>query len=218
VQSNVAVSVDDRGRLVTTGPGGSKRWVEVGELYFEAVDGSDALVFGETDGEITHLFFDSRPASAYERLSPSEQSATHAVVAGLSILVFLGAVFGWTAAGLWRWYRGATRDELPSPLQHTRRIASLAAVSYLVFVIGLALVVLGDPQAVLFGDPLPLQFVLLVPPVGALASVTTLVLVGIAWRQGVWRRLTRLQYTVVGIAGVVFALVLAYWNLLWYQM
>ncbi|EMA70783.1 beta-lactamase [Halorubrum aidingense JCM 13560] len=218
VQSNVSVSVDDQGRLVTTGPGGSKRWVEVEELHFEAVDGSDALAFGETDGEITHLFFDSRPASAYERLGVSEQPATHAVAAGLSILVFLGAVVGWTATGLWRWYRGATRDGPSSPLRHTRRIAGLTAVSYLAFLIGLAVVVLRDPQAALLGDPLPLQVVLLLPAVGALASVTTLVLVGVAWRQGVWRPLTRLQYTAVGLVGVVFALVLAYWNLLWYQM
>ena len=91
-------------------------------------------------------------------------------------------------------------------------------MSYLVSVIGLAAVVLSDPQAALLGDPLPLQVVLLGPPVGALASVATLVLSGIAWRLGTWRRLTRIQYTVVGAAGVVFALVLAYWNLLWYQM
>ena len=218
VQSNVTVSVDDRGRLVTTGPGGSTQWVEVDDLYFEAVDGWDSLAFGETDGEITHLFFDSRPPSAYERLGASEQPATHATIAGLSILVFLGAALGWTATGLWRRYRGETRERPTSPLRHTRRIAGLAAVSYLVFVIGLAVVVLSDPLAALLGDPLPLQMVLLFPPVGALASVTTLVLAGLAWRQGVWSRLTRLQYTVVGLAGVVFALVLAYWNLLWYQM
>ncbi|WP_311173493.1 serine hydrolase [Halobellus ordinarius] len=217
-QSNVSVSVDDQGRLVTTGPGGATQWIEVDKLYFEAVDGSDALAFGETDGEITHLFFDSRPPSAYERLTVSEQPAMHAAIAGLSILVFLGAVLGWTATGLWRWYRGETRERSTSPLRHTRRIAGLAAVSYLVFVIGLAVVVLSDPQAALLGDPLPLQMVLLFPPVGALASVTMLVLTGLAWRQGVWSRLTRLQYTVVGLAGVVFALVLAYWNLLWYQM
>lgn len=218
VQSNVSVSVDDRGRLVTTGPSGSTRWVEVDDLYFEAVDGSDALSFGETDGEITHLFFDSRPPSAYERLGAFEQPSTHAAIAGLSILVFLGAILGWTATGLWRWYRGETRERPSSPLRHTRRVAGLAAVSYLVSVIGLAAVVLSNPQAALLGDPLPLQVVLLGPPVGALASVATLVLSGIAWRLGTWRRLTRIQYTVVGVAGVVFALVLAYWNLLWYQM
>jgi hypothetical protein len=218
VQSNVSVSVDDRGRLVTTGPSGSTRWVEVDDLYFEAVDGSDALAFGETDGEITHLFFDSRPPSAYERLGAFEQPSTHAAIAGLSILVFLGAILGWTATGLWRWYRGETRERPSSPLRHTRRVAGLAAVSYLVSVIGLAAVVLSGPQAALLGDPLPLQVVLLGPPVGVLASVTTLVLSGIAWRLGTWRRLTRIQYTVVGVAGVVFALVLAYWNLLWYQM
>ena len=218
VQSNVSVSVDDRGRLVTTGPSGSTRWVEVDDLYFEAVDGSDALSFGETDGEITHLFFDSRPPSAYERLGAFEQPSTHAAIAGLSILVFLGAILGWTATGLWRWYRGETRERPSSPLRHTRRVAGLAAVSYLVSVIGLAAVVLSNPQAALLGDPLPLQVVLLGPPVGALASVATLVLSGIAWRLGTWRRLTRIQYTVVSVAGVVFALVLAYWNLLWYQM
>lgn len=218
VQSNVAVSVDDQGRLVTTGPGGATQWVEVNELYFEAVDGSDALVFGETDGERTHLFFDSRPPSAYERLTVSEQPGTHAIIAGLSTLIFIGAALGWTATGLWRWHRSETRAEPTSVLQYTRRVAGLAAVSYLLFVVGLAVVVLSDPQAALIGDPLPLQVVLLVPPVGALASVATLVLSGMAWQRGVWRRLTRVQYTVVGVAGIVFALVLAYWNLLWYQM
>ncbi|WP_390209075.1 serine hydrolase [Halobellus marinus] len=218
VQSNVTVSVDDQGRLVTTGPGGSTQWVEVNDLYFEAVDGWDALVFEETDGEITHLFFDSRPPSAYERLGASEQPATHAAIAGLSILVFLGAVLGWTATGLWRWYRGETRERPTSPLRHTRRIAGLTAVSYLGFVIGLAVVVLSDPQAALLGNPLPLQVVLLFPLLGALASVTTLVLTGFAWQRDVWSRLTRVQYTVVGLTGVIFALVLAYWNLLWYQV
>lgn len=218
VQSNVSVSVDDRGRLVTTGPGGSTRWVEVDDLYFEAVDGWDALAFGETDGQITHLFFDSRPPSAYERLGASERPATHAAIAGLSVLVFLGAVLGWTATGLWRRYRGETRERPTSPLRHTRRVAGLAAVSYLVFVVGLAVVVLSDPQAALLGDPLPLQIVLLFPLVGAIASVATLALAGVAYQRDVWSRLTRVQYTVVGLAGVVFALVLAYWNLLWYQM
>jgi uncharacterized membrane protein YuzA (DUF378 family) len=218
VQSNVAVSVDDQGRLVTSGPGGATEWVEVDDLYFQAVDGWDALVFGETDGEITHLFFDSRPPSAYERLGASEQPATHAAIAGLSILVFLGAVIGWTATGLLRWSRGETRERPPSPLRHTRRVAGLTAVSYLGFVIGLAVVVLRDPRAALLGDPLSLQVVLLFPLVGAIASLTSLALAGLAWRQGVWSRLARLQYTVVGLAGVVFAPVLAYWNLLWYQM
>jgi CubicO group peptidase (beta-lactamase class C family) len=218
VQSNVAVSVDDRGRLVTTGPAGSTRWVEVDDLYFEAVDGSDALAFGETDGEVTHLFFDSRPASAYERLAVSERATTHAVAAGLSVLIFLGAVLGWTATGLRRWYRGTQRDDPGSPLRYARRVAGLAAASNLVFVIGLTAVVLRDPQAALLGDPLPLQVVLLVPPVGLLASVATVALSGMAWRRGVWRRLTRIQYAAVGAAGVVFALVLRYWNLLWYQM
>ncbi|WP_436922893.1 serine hydrolase [Halosimplex amylolyticum] len=218
VQSNVAVTVDEQDRLVTTGPGGSTQWVEVEALYFEAVDGSDALVFGETDGEITHLFFDSRPPSAYERLAASEQPTTHAAIAGLSILVFLGAVFGWTATGLWRRYRGGTRERPTSPLRHTRRVAGLAAVSYLAFVLGFVVVVVSDPRAALLGDPLPLQVVLLFPLVGALASVATLVLAGVAWRRGVWSRSTRMQFTAVGVAGVAFALVLAYWNLLGYQM
>lgn len=218
VQANVSVSVAESGRLVTTDPAGSTEWIEVGELYFESIDGSDALVFGETDGEITHLFFDSRPPSAYERLTPSEQPLTHAVVAGVTLLVFLGAVLGWTATGLWRWYRGRTRDRPVSPLRYTRGVAGLAAMSYLVFVIGVAGVVVSDPMVALLGDPLRLQVVLLLPLVGVIASVATLLLAGVAWRQGVWSRLIRVQYLVVGVAGVVFALVLAYWNLLWYQM
>ncbi|MDS0300254.1 beta-lactamase family protein [Halogeometricum sp. S1BR25-6] len=218
VQSNVAVSLDDQDRLVTSGPGGETQWVEVEERYFEAVDGSDALVFGETDGEITHLFFDSRPPSAYERLTAVEQPSTHAVIAGLSILVFLGAVFGWTATGLWRWSRGGRGDNSDSPLRYARHAAGLTATSYLVFVVGMIAVVVRDPRAVLLGDPLPVQIVLLFPLVGVLASVATLILAGMTWYRGHRRRWRDAQYIAVGAAGVVFALVLSYWNLLWYQM
>jgi CubicO group peptidase (beta-lactamase class C family) len=217
-QSNVTVSVGDDGRLVTAGPAGSTRWVRVDDLYFEAVDGSDALAFGTTDGEVTHLFFDSRPASAYERLTAAERPATHAVLAGVSLLIFVGALFGWTATGLLRRYRGGRRAAPGSPHRYARQAAGLAAASNLLFVAAFAAVVLRDSQAALLGDPLPLRVVLLLPPVGLLASVATLALSGSAWRRGVGRRPARLQHAAVGVAGVGFALVLAYWNLLWYQM
>ncbi|WP_244531601.1 serine hydrolase domain-containing protein [Halogranum amylolyticum] len=218
VQSNVSVSITESGRLVTTDPSGSTQWSQVDELYFEAVDGSDAIVFGESDGQITHLFFDSRPFATYERLAPREQPIAHAVVAGIALLVFLGAVLGWTATGLWRWYHGQTRDHPTSPLRYTRAVAALAAVSYLVFVVGLVGLVVTDPFTTFLGDPLRLQVILLLPLVGVLASVATLVLAGVAWRQDVWSRLLGVQYVAVGVAGVVFAMVLAYWNLQWYQM
>ncbi|MDS0295328.1 serine hydrolase domain-containing protein [Halogeometricum luteum] len=218
VQSTVSVSLDEQGRLVTTDPREPTRWVEVEERYFEAVDGSDALVFGETDGEITHLFFDSRPPSAYERLTVVEQPSTHAVIAGLSILVFLGAVLGWTATWLWRWFRGGRRDRPDSPLRYTHHVAGLAAVSYLVFVVGMSALIVSDPRAALLGGPQPLQVILLFALVGAVSSAATLVLAGLTWRRGLWRRRRQAQYVVVGLSGVVFALVLSYWNLLWYQM
>ncbi|WP_049916851.1 hypothetical protein [Halogeometricum pallidum] len=82
----------------------------------------------------------------------------------------------------------------------------------------MAVVVVSDPRAALLGDPLPLQAILLFPLVGALSSVATLVLAGLTWQRGVWRRRRGAQYVVVGIAGVAFALVLSYWNLLWYQL
>lgn len=88
----IDVSVDDDGFLVTGFGGPTVRWVEREPLVFDEVGGDGALAFGETDGEITHLF---RGFAAYERISRTESLSFHGAVAGTATLGMLSGAVGW---------------------------------------------------------------------------------------------------------------------------
>ncbi|WP_254769131.1 serine hydrolase domain-containing protein [Salinilacihabitans rarus] len=217
VAETVSVSVDDRGRLVTTSGGETRRWVEAEPLLFAEVGGTDRLAFRDGGGEITHLFLGSRPASAYERLSVLEQPRVHAVLLALSLLVFATALVGWPAEVAWRRYRGATRprpDALPRlPLL----VGGTAATCFLLFAVGFAAALVLDPFGFLYGDRFGLRLLSLLAAVGAVATVLALVVAGRAVRDRAWSRRLRAHYALVAVAGVVFAALLWYWNFLPYH-
>ncbi|WP_265110900.1 serine hydrolase domain-containing protein [Halosolutus halophilus] len=218
VTESVSVSLDDRGRLITTHGDDTKRWVEAEPLFFREIDGPDRLAFRETDGDVTHLFLGSRPASAYERLSLLEQPRVHGAIVAFSVVVFVTAVVGWSGAAIWRWYRGAERSRGDSPLRFAQWTGGIAAVCFLLFVVGFVGALTMRPTAFLYGDRLLFRLLTIPSLVGAVASVSTVVFAGIAIRNREWGRWTRVHYTVVALAAIVFTWLLWYWNLLWYQM
>ena len=215
----ISVSVDDGGRLVTSPLAGeAQRWVQTDSLYFEAVDGEDALAFREDDGEITHLFFDSRPPVAYERIPFREQTVVHGAALAVSLLVFLTALIGWPVAAAWRRYRGRHRPAADSLARYGRWTAGAAAGAFTAFVVAFVALLAIDPLGFLAGNPLPFQLVLLLPVIGAIATAATFGLAVYAWRDGYWGRWRRVHYSLVALAAAVVTLVLAHWNLLWYRM
>ncbi|SIS15569.1 serine hydrolase [Natronorubrum thiooxidans] len=218
VTETVSVSLDDREQLITTHGDETKRWIEVEPLFFHETDGPDQLAFRETDGDITHLFLGSRPASAYERLSIVEQPRVHGAIVAFSVVVFVTAIFGWSGAAIRCWYRGTERSREDSPLRFARWTGGIAAVCFLLFVIGFAGGVAMRPTAFLYGDRLLFRFLTIPSLVGAVASVLTVIFAGIAIWNREWGRWTRVHYTVVSLAAMVFTSLLWYWNLLWYQM
>ncbi|WP_415380050.1 serine hydrolase domain-containing protein [Halosimplex sp. TS25] len=216
----VDVSVDDEGRLVTSPLGGeTTRWVERDPLYFEEVGGPDAIAFGETDGEISHLFFDSRPPTAYGRIPPRERTLAHVAALAVSILVFLTALFGWPAAAVWRQIRGRAGPVTAHPRgsRAARLVAGLAAGGFTAFLAVFLTLLVSNPLALFGGDPLLPRALLAVAAVGALATLATAAFTTLAWRDGYWSRWHRVHYSLVALAAAVTTLVLAYWNLLWYQ-
>ncbi|WP_232700698.1 serine hydrolase domain-containing protein [Halobacterium wangiae] len=214
----VLVSVDDRGRLRTVSTRtGTQQWVQQGPLYFEEVGGPDALAFGETDGEVTHLFFDSRPPTAYSRIARWEEPLFHATVLAVSLLVFLSALVGWPTAAVWRRAHGRSGPPSASLARWGRWVAGTAAGSYVGFVVVFGALLVTDPLVLFAGDPFTFRVLLLVALLGAVASVASAGVAVLAWWNGYWGRWRRLHYSLIALAGVATALVLAYWNLLWYQ-
>uniref|UniRef100_A0A7D5GMB7 Beta-lactamase family protein n=2 Tax=Natrinema halophilum TaxID=1699371 RepID=A0A7D5GMB7_9EURY len=218
VTESVSVSLDDHGRLVTTHGEETKRWGEAEPLYFHEIDGPDQLAFRETEGHITHLFLGSRPASAYERLPIREQPRVHGAIVAFCVVVFMTAAVGWSGAASWRWYRGAKRSRVDSPLRFAQWTGGIAGTCFLLFIIGFAGALAMRPTAFLSGDRLLFRLLTIPSLVGAVASVLTVVFAGIAIRNREWGCWTRVHYTVVALAAIVFTWLLWYWNLLWYQL
>ncbi|WP_227015154.1 serine hydrolase domain-containing protein [Natronorubrum aibiense] len=218
--STITVSVDGEGRLVTEPLGGeATQWVEVEPLLFEDVDGADRLAFRDDDGEITHLFLDSTPVTAFERLSRRESPGVQLGLLAVSLLVLLTAAVGWPLAAGWRRYRGTTSslEGLNSPLRYARWVAGATSVAFLAFAVAFAAILAIDPTWLLLGDPLRFRLLLAVSLLGAIGTVLTVGLTAWVWYDRQWGLPARLHYTTVAVAGAVLCWVLAYWNLLWYQ-
>jgi len=219
--STISVSVDDDGRLITQPLGGeTTQWVEVEPLLFAEVDGTDRLAFREDDGEITHLFLDSTPVTAFERLSRRETPTVHLAVLAISLVVFLATVVGWPLAAGWRRYRGqaGALEGTEPPLRYARWVAGATSGAFLVFAVAFAAILATDPTGLLLGDPLRFRLLLVVPLLGAIGTALTVGLAAHAWYERQWGLPARLHYTAVAIAGVAICWVLVYWNLLWYRM
>lgn len=110
------VQIADDGALMSNLWGEeSQRWVEVRPLVFQAADGHDTLAFREgPDGQPTYAFLNSVPMLGFERLKTHETPLVQATALAVSVLLFVSAVIGWSAIGLWRRYqRRLPGDELP---------------------------------------------------------------------------------------------------------
>lgn len=207
----------ENGALVTDVPGSEiHRWIEIEPLVFEREDGKDTLVFDEEDGEIVRLFLGSVPVSAFERLEWYESTIPQLAAVGLSLLVLLSAVVGWSGVGLWRRYRrGMPEDERPRAARWTAGIASALCLG---FVLGLGVLVATDPVRLITGTPPALLALLALPVLAGIATFGTVVFCVLAWRDGYWGLLGRVHYTLVALACLVFLGVLRYWNLLGFEL
>lgn len=220
IGGTVEVRLADDGTLVTapTAPGVDPiRWVETEPLVFQAVGASpqvtpyDRLAFREEDGEITHLFF-RNPTGSYRRLAPAENPTAHLGAFVVFVIAFLGAVFGWSGAALWCWFRGrpsaATRPRL------LRWAGGLTGGLLLCGPAGVIAWLAGGTVGLSYGLPGWLPPVLGLSAIGALGAVGLLIGTMLAWRDGYWGVVGRVHYTALAITSLAFAGLLAYWRLL----
>lgn len=215
--SVVSVEVAADGTLVTTlGGSETKRWVEVEPLVFRELDGDDTLAFREDGaGRITHLFFGSVPVSGFERLAQRETPPVQVGVFAVSALLLLSGTVGWSATGLYHRIQGRPPgDERP---RIARWSAGTAGACFLAFVLGVVGLVVTDPLSLVYGIPSALRLLLVLPIVGAIATLGALALAVQSWRAGYWGPLKRVHYTLVVLAALAFCWLLYYWNLLGFR-
>jgi hypothetical protein len=85
-----------------------------------------------------------------------------------------------------------------------------------VFLIGL-LVVFKDPMEIMFGVPLALKILLVLPFLVGAMAIVVLFYVFLSWIKGYWTACARIHYMLIFFAVVGFLWFLYFWNLLGFK-
>jgi len=168
---------------------------------FQAVDGDGILIFNREDSH--YGFYDYDPHKVFIRLAWYETRPFH-----LSILIGCGLLF---VSALFAGSLGRVPEHAPWIIGEARSIFQWIGAFNLLYPVGM----LGIGVTVLI-DALPdLSFLAPLFIVGLIGGlIAAILLAGTAWRGRYWSRARRIHYTLVALAGCVFAGWLNYWNLL----
>jgi hypothetical protein len=97
----------------------------------------------------------------------------------------------------------------------TNQLAVSISLLCLCFISGLALFISqADERSVIWGLPLSVELLLLIPPVAALLTIALSILVVLEWKNDSWSVLGKFSYSSFTFAAIAFFLYLDRWNLL----
>jgi CubicO group peptidase (beta-lactamase class C family) len=188
-----------------------KTWVPAGPGLWRDTEGRRRLTFTSRGG---HRYV-ATDRTTLERLPAQETALLNGAVLLGFAATLISALVGLPLAALVRRLRG--RPRRGSRWWRTARIlAVVSGVVGVLFVAGIVLVLAGDTGSYLYGVPVSLRVLLVLPLVAVALAGAAAVLTVLAWRSGagVLARLHQLL-VLAGSAGLVWFL--AEWNLLGWQ-
>lgn len=186
-------------------------WIEVAPNVFRQRDSDEMIAFAEDgQGNVTDLlglpfaFVSARKIGWYESLP------WHAFIAGFGVLCFIVSIV--SALRHWREDRRAS-----APARVARRLAALAGVIYLVFLVLLAATFTQGLEELIYGWPAVFKIALALPLASIPIVAGMLYLAARAWRERWWTLYGRLQYSAIALACSLFLWSLNFVNLVGYK-
>jgi len=214
--SVLKVAVSKEGTLLVPAGANAKQYVEIEPLVFREKNGEGLVAFREdSDGQIMHLFLGGSPHQAFIKRAWYQTSIFHLPVLGITILMFL-SVLVWPIGALRRKVCKTSLDGNPAP-QAARWLAGGMSALCIVFLLGCGFMLRNAEQYFMAGIPLAFKILLLLPLVAALLALGVLVFTFLGWIKSYWIGCSRVHYTLIFLAFVVFLWFLYYWNLLGFQ-
>jgi len=174
------------------------------------VDPGDTLAFQKNQaGEVTYGFV-SLQNTAFEKLAWYESAEAQLGTMGSLLLLFVSAVVLWPLGALINRLRKRTRA--PDPARRRALwVGWMVSALNLVFMLG---ILLSFGEELVYGVPLLIRVMLVIPIVTSILSLAFLALAVIAWMRGTWSLVSRLYYSLIALASVLFVLFAGYWNML----
>lgn len=192
-----------------------KELVPVDSLLFKQIDDDSYTVFAEnSSGQITFLFNPvNGKIGAFQKLAWYETTVFQLWFAGICVVLLLSACF---SIPISKWLNQISKSETPRKFT---RYAHLNAV----FVGGLYLIPLIASGLLIwhigiwklaYGVPTLATILLHLLPIAAILSIGLLIWSTSAWVNQYWSLPSRLYYSLITIAALLFIPFLYYWNLL----
>jgi hypothetical protein len=148
--------------------------------------------------------------TAFEKLAWYESAEAQMGTMGSLLLLFVSAVVLWPLGVLIDRLR--KRDREPNPARRRALwVGWMVSGLNLVF---LLVLLLSFGEELVFGVPLSIRIILVIPIATSILSVVFLALAVIAWMRGYWSLAGRLYYSLIALTSVLFVLFAGYWNML----
>ncbi len=223
---DINIKKADNGNLVISTPklffigkSPDKELVPIDKLLFRRPEDNAYTAFGEnSDGEIEYVFNPLYPKiGPYEKISWYEDIWVQLGIVVFCAIVFLSAFFMYPIRGIIQRLWGKSAKFEPQ-LKAAWVIAGVYGTLNLIFLIGLplSLYLIGFWKLV-YGIPTIVVALLVLPLITTFLTLALLIFSLIIWKYKYWSILSRLHYSLVTIAALIFIPFLAYWNLLGFQ-
>ena len=188
---------------------GGRDWEAIGPMEYQEVSGEERLAF--VLGQGGQVQFLATDGPAYEKLAWYETVQFNLVVILGFLVPALAAIVGWPAASLVRRLR--KRPALRPSLLRARRLLGAASAVGVCFLVLLGLMLVGDTGDFLYGPPMRIQALLVMPLtfIGLMAVAIPATMK--SWRDGRVGLGARAHHTlaIAGMLAVTWFLV--QWNL-----
>ncbi|MEE8584309.1 MAG: serine hydrolase domain-containing protein [Acidobacteriota bacterium] len=207
----LSVSATPDNTLLVQGLQEPSQWVEVEPLLFRQVDGGQTMAFKQDDdGQVSHLFLDSLPFMPAYRIPWYETAGFNLSLLALGILFFLTTVVS-------AFYHRKQDRQAPASQRRAIRLAVALSALSLLFLIWFAAVVASKGVEIYYGVPASLSAALILPILTSLLTVGTTIYLVLAWKNGYWRLVRRLHYSLFALAALGYVWFYWHWNILGFQ-
>jgi hypothetical protein len=205
---NVRVSANRDGTLSIAG----YRYYEEDFLVYNPVDWVDTVIFHQDSrGTITHMFFNSYPYLAYERVSWYETSTFNLLAFGVCYLLLLTAVL----AGFFSIFRRHKGVNSSSRLPRIARI--WVSILSAVFLLVPAATIIYTKVDIKSPFPFYMVITLAIILAASILVIGPVIFTVLAWVRGYWGRAGRIHYTLISVALLGMVWLMVYWRLLGFR-
>ncbi len=220
---DINIKEGDRGNLIIDTPKlffvskiSDKELVPIGKLLFRRPSDNAFTAFGEDkNGQIELAFNPLFPKiGAYQKIAWYETIWVQLGIAAFCAIVFLSAFLKYPIVPIIRALRGKS-GKSEGEFNAAWIVAGLVGTLNLIFLIGLPLSLwLIGLWKLVYGVPTIVVGLFILPLITTVLTLALLIFSIVVWKYKYWSILSKLHYSLITLAALIFVTFLAYWNLL----